>query len=237
MELCAAILAGGLGTRLRPVVSDRPKVLAQVAGRPFLACLLDQLADAGVPRAVLCTGYLAGMISDEFGDRYRGIELAYSVEESPLGTGGALAHAACLLEGELLLVLNGDSYCHCPLEEFAARRAQSRARAGMVLARVDDVSRFGAVATGPDSLVRSFAEKGGENGPGWINAGIYLLQKRTLDEIPRGREVSLEREILPALLPGGVYGYHCGGAFIDIGIPDEFKRSQSLFRGATKGTP
>ena len=154
MELCAAILAGGLGTRLRSVVSDRPKVMALVAGRPFLAHLLDQLADSGIKRAVLCTGYLAGMIRDDFGDRFRGMELVYSVEHSPLGTGGALAHAAGLLCGEMLLVLNGDSYCQCRLSDFLAGHSASRAHAGMALTRVDDVARYGAVLTDEASLVR-----------------------------------------------------------------------------------
>ncbi|WP_136514970.1 nucleotidyltransferase family protein [Geomonas edaphica] len=235
MDLCAAILAGGLGTRLRSVVSDRPKVLAQVAGQPFLAHLLDQLYEAGVTRAVLCTGYMAGMISDEFGDRYRGISLTYSVETSPLGTGGALANAAPLLSGDMLLVLNGDSYCHCPIEEFAMRQKQSKAPAGMALARVEDVGRYGAVITGSDFLVKSFTEKGGDGGPGWINAGIYLLPRTVLDVIPRGHSVSLEREIFPRIVAQGLYGYRCTGPFIDIGIPEDLVRSQTLLGDRMKG--
>lgn len=237
MVICAAILAGGLGTRLRSAVSDRPKVLAEVAGRPFLAHLLDQLDASGIGKAVLCTGYLAPMIQAEFGERYRGIELAYSVEDSPLGTGGALANAATRLPGKKLLVLNGDSYCDCRLSDFVAGVADSGAYAGMALARVEEVSRFGAVLTDEASFVRSFVEKGGESGPGWINAGVYLLPGEFLMEIPRGREVSLEREMFPMLLSRGLHGYRCTGTFIDIGIPEELERSQSLFDSHRKGTP
>lgn len=237
MELTAAILAGGLGTRLRAVVSDRPKVMAPVAGRPFLAHLLDQLSAAGFRKAVLCTGYLAPMIEEEFGERYRGIELAYSIETSPLGTGGALANAAPHLSGDMLLVLNGDSYCDCRLAEFVVRQAGSGCYAGIALTHVEDVSRFGAVLTDTSQRVESFVEKGGGSGPGWINAGIYLLPRSFICGIPTERAVSLEKEMFPELLRRGLYGYRCEGEFVDIGIPEELKRSQTLFQRRKKGTP
>jgi D-glycero-alpha-D-manno-heptose 1-phosphate guanylyltransferase len=236
MTTCAAILAGGLGTRLRSVVADRPKVMALVAGRPFITHLLDQLAEAGIKKTVLCTGYLAGMIRDELGDSFRGMELDYSVEASPLGTGGALRLAAGQLSGEQLLVLNGDSYCECRLAEFGAGHRASEAYAALALAQVPDVSRFGSVVTGAASLVESFREKGGDSGPGWINAGIYLLPMDLVREIPPEREVSLEREIFPDLLARGLYGHHCTGQFIDIGIPMEYQRSQLLFSEKTRGS-
>lgn len=237
MVECAALLAGGLGTRLRSVVSDRPKVMALVAGRPFVTHLLDQLAESGIRKVVLCTGYMADMIRNELGDEYRGMELVYSVEDTPLGTGGALQNAVRLLSGDKILVLNGDSYCQCNLASFITAHAASTAPAGMVLARVDDVSRFGAVLTSNDSLVGSFNEKGEKSGPGWINAGIYLLPKRLIQEIAPGQQVSLEREVFPAHLTEGIYGYPCSGLFIDIGIPEEYQRAQSLFSQVTKGNP
>ena len=237
MAHCAAILAGGLGTRLRSVVSDRPKVMAQVAGRPFITHLLDQLAEAGIRKTVLCTGYLAAMIRDELGDAYRGMELAYSVEPAPLGTGGALCHAAGQLSGETLLVLNGDSYCCCRLADFRASHSASGACAAMALTQVDDVARFGAVLTGEASRVESFLEKGGQKGPGWINAGIYLLPRTVIQEMVPDREFSLERELFPALIAQGLYGYRCAGPFIDIGIPEEYERSQRLFLEQTRGNP
>lgn len=229
MKLCAAILAGGLGTRLRPVVNDRPKVMAMVAGRPFLTRLLDQLAEAGIQKTVLCTGYMADSIRKELGERYQDIELVYSVEESPLGTGGALRQACELLPGETILVMNGDSYCHCNLAEFIAGKTESGASAGMVLARVDDVARFGAVQTNSESRVESFIEKGAQTGPGWINAGIYLLPVSRIRELPPGRTVSLEREVMPLIIADGLYGHQCSGSFIDIGIPDEYQRAQMFF--------
>lgn len=235
MPHCAAILAGGLGTRLRPVVSDRPKVMAVVAGRPFLTRLLDQLAESGIRRTVLCTGYMGDMIRRGLGDRYRDMELVYAVEDTPLGTGGALRNAAGLVSGELLLVLNGDSYCHCDLADFIAGHAASGVDAGMVLARVDDAARFGAVRVNAESLVESFIEKGAQTGPGWINAGVYLLPTALIREIPAGQVVSLEREVIPHIIAGGLYGYRCSGSFIDIGIPDEYRRAELFFSEELKG--
>lgn len=234
---CAVILSGGLGTRLRSVVSDRPKVMALVAGRPFLTHLLDQLVDSGIRRVVLCTGYMADAVRDQLEDEYRGMELAYSAEEAPLGTGGALLNAADLLSGEMLLVMNGDSYCHCDISGFIISQAASGAYAGMVLAQVDDVARFGAVLTNNDSIVESFIEKGGQAGPGWINAGIYLLPADLVHKIAPDRQVSLEREVFPLLIAKGLFGYHCTGAFIDIGVPEEYQRSQIFFSKLTKGKP
>lgn len=235
MRLCAAILAGGLGTRLRAVVADRPKVMALVAGRPFITHLLDQLADSGINQVVLCTGFLAEIVQSELGDSYRGMQLIYSVEPTPLGTGGALRHATGLLTGGTVLVLNGDSYCHCSIGAFVAGWLASEARAAMALVRVDDVSRFGAVLTNDASLVESFIEKGREAGPGFINAGLYLLPTDLIRGIEADSPVSLEREVIPRLVVEGLFGYHCPGPFIDIGIPEEYERSQQFFAGDMKG--
>ncbi len=225
----AAILAGGLGTRLRSVVSDRPKVMATVAGRPFITHLLDQLVESGIRKTVLCTGYMAAMIQEELGYNYCGMELSYSIEDIPLGTGGALRNAVGMVSGDMLLVLNGDSYCRCDIADFIVRQAASGACAGMVLARVEDVSRFGTVQTNEASRVESFIEKGGEAGPGWINAGIYLLPIAKISAIPENCSVSLERELIPSLIANGIYGHQCAGSFIDIGIPEEYQRSQLFF--------
>lgn len=233
----AAILAGGFGTRLRSVVSHRPKVMALVAGRPFLTHLLDQLVDLGIGKVILCTGYMAELIQEELGSCYRGIEIVYSVEKTPLGTGGALRNAAPLFSGNTLLVLNGDSYCHCDIAGFFAAQSAGSASAGIVLAQVDDVARFGAVQVNAESRVQSFVEKGVQTGKGLINAGIYLLPTARIMEIAPDMPVSLEREVIPRLIADGIYGYQCSGAFIDIGIPEEYERAQLLFSNKMKGKP
>lgn len=224
----AAVLAGGLGTRLRSVVADRPKVLAPVAGRPYLAHLLDQLAAAGADDVVLLTGYGADQVRAAFGDAYRGMALRYSVEPEPLGTGGAVRHAADLFTRDAVLLLNGDSFCAVDLAELVVA-AQRAGQVGVALAHVDDVGRYGAVEIGPAGRVTAFTEKGGATGEGWINAGIYLIPRDRLADIPAGRAVSLEREVLPRWVADpGIRGVP-GGRFIDIGTPESFAAAEAFF--------
>ncbi len=225
----AAILAGGLGTRLRATVADRPKVLATVGGRPFLAYLLDQFAAAGLRRVVLCTGYLGDRVEEAFGKTYKGLELKYSREDTPLGTAGGLRLAAPLFEGDMVLVANGDSFCQVDLNAFVSWHVARRARGSLVLARVPNTSRFGRVDLGADETVLGFAEKEGSSGPGWINAGLYLLSKPLILQLPKGSVMSLEREVFPRWFGSGFHGYRSGARFIDIGTPDSYRESERFF--------
>src|SRR5579884_2743856 len=168
-EVTAAILAGGLGTRLRSRIADRPKVLAPVHGRPYLTYLLDQLADAGLRSVVLLTGYLAGQIRSAFGDSYAGLRLTYSSEPSPLGTAGALRQALPHLLSSTILLLNGDSFCEAPLDDFHDFHSYRSADISLVLTRLEDGSRYGRVKLAPNSRVLCFEEKTQAGGPGWIN--------------------------------------------------------------------
>ncbi len=232
----AAILAGGLGTRLRDAVADRPKVLAPVAGRPFLAYLLDFLAAASVRRIVLLIGFRSDQVRSAFGDRRDEMTLAYSEEPSPLGTGGALRAAMDLIDSETILLLNGDSYCRLSLASFAAFHRRRGAEASLALARVDDAGRFGRVATAPDGRVTAFAEKEAGGGSGWINAGVYLFQRSLLEEIPTSRPVSLEREMLPAWIEKrAVYGRRSRGPFLDIGTPESYAAAADFLATAAVG--
>lgn len=219
----AAVLAGGLGTRLRSVVADRPKVLAPVAGRPFLSHLLDQLARAGVRETILLVGHGADQVRAEFGGAFGSMHLAYSAEPEPLGTGGAIRLALPHLTGKTILLLNGDSYCDVSVETFLAFHCAHAAGASLTLAHVEDASRFGRVRLGGDHRITRFEEKEPTLTPGWINAGIYLFERQLLEAIPGGRAVSLEREVFPAWVAAGmVYGFTGGGRFIDIGVPESY---------------
>lgn len=233
-QATAAILAGGLGTRLRSAVADRPKVLAEVQGRPFLAYLLEQLEAAGVREAVLCTGYLGQRIRDLFGDTYQGLRLVYSQEGSPLGTGGALRSALDLLRSDTLLVMNGDSYCEVDLRPLWTWHKDKRAEATLVLAEVADAQRYGRVFVDAAGRVLSFEEKGPLGGRGWISAGIYIFGRRTLEGIPANGMVSLEREVFSAWVGHGLYGYRSSGRFLDIGTPEDYANAQEFlwFRSA-----
>jgi D-glycero-alpha-D-manno-heptose 1-phosphate guanylyltransferase len=227
--ITAAILSGGLGTRLREAVADKPKVLAGVCGRPFLTYLLDRLVDAGIRRVVLCTGYLAELVTRALGDRYRGIELFYSKESSPLGTGGALRLALPMLDSDPILVMNGDSFCDADLSMFAKQHNTTAAKATLVLATVTDIGRYGSVSLSPDNTVRLFEEKGSRQGNGLINAGIYLMTRSVIETIPIGTNVSLERDVFPSLVGHGLYGFPHHGSFIDIGIPADLYAAANLF--------
>lgn len=228
--MTAVILAGGLGTRLLTVVADRPKVLAEVNGRPFLCYLLDKLTAAGFQRIILCTGYMAETVSRILGSRYGDAELHYSVEIEPLGTGGALRLALPLVFSDPVLVLNGDSFCDLDLCRFAEEHGRHDALASMALAEVADVSRYGAVDIASDGTLTAFEEKGQRSGLGRINAGIYLLARPVLEAIPAGTSYSLERDLFPGLIGNGLYGYAQPCRFIDIGIPDDYQAATAFFK-------
>lgn len=231
-EVTAVILAGGLGMRFRPVMADRAKALAPVRGRPFLAYLLEQLAAAKVAHVILCTGYMGDQVKREFGDTYKGLQLFYSHEMSPLGTGGALRLALPLLKSDPILVMNGDSYCTEDLTSFWKWHFERSAQVSILLARGADTMRFGKVEVGPEGLVSSFEEKGGI-GPGWINAGIYIIPRFLVQTIPPGQMISLEREVFPTWIGGALYGYQSKAHFLDIGTPEAYAAAEQFF--ATNG--
>lgn len=224
----AIVLVGGFGTRLRAVVSDVPKPLAPVAGRPFLAWLLDRLAENGMRHVVLAAGYLAEHVVASVGREWRGMSVDYSVEAAPLGTGGAVRQACSLLQGSAAHVLNGDTFlCY---DMHALERATCRAEAdlGMALARVDDVARYGAVVC-EGARIDGFREKG-ENGPGYINAGSYFLTPAAIRMLPAEQAFSFETRVLaPLTAAGRVCGFEATSGFIDIGVPEDYERAQSLF--------
>lgn len=224
----AMVLCGGLGTRLRSVLNDRPKSMAPVAGRPFLELILRQLHEQGIREVILGTGYRAEQIEQYFQTGADlGLSIQYSREEEPLGTGGALKLAEKLLS-DPVVVVNGDSYVEWNLGEAVALQAQRGAQAVIVLQAVSDVSRYGSVTINDGGRIMEFVEKRTRTGSGLINAGVYLLQKKILAELPAGSAVSLEREVFPRLLGKAMYGVLSRGIFVDIGIPEDLARAQTL---------
>jgi NDP-sugar pyrophosphorylase family protein len=228
-DLSVAVLAGGFGTRLLPVVSDRPKALAEIHGRPFLAYLLDQLSSAGSSRVVLCTGHRGEQIEQAFGERYRSLEISYSREMRPLGTGGAVRLALPYLPSDPVLVMNGDSFCGTDLRSFWDWHYTRGCQATMLLAEVPNTQRYGSVKTSADGAVTEFVEKK-HGGPGSINAGVYLLSRQVIDSIPEDTAVSLEHDIFPGLMSHGLYGYQERGRFLDIGTPEDFAAAEQFLQ-------
>jgi len=231
-KITATILAGGLGTRLRLVVSGQPKVLAKVNGRPFMTYLLDQLSQAGVKKVVLCTGYLGEQVEAAFGKSYNGLSLSYSQEQSALGTGGALRIALPLLKSEPVLVLNGDSFCQANFVDFLNQHITRKATASLLLTEVPDIGRYGSVQLSIDEKIISFEEKGKNTGAGLINAGVYLFNQTFLESIPKNTNVSLEHEMFPSWINKGLYGFRSKGNFIDIGIPQDYAAAGSFFKNS-----
>jgi D-glycero-alpha-D-manno-heptose 1-phosphate guanylyltransferase len=228
-ESSAIILAGGLGTRLRAAVADRPKVMALVRGRPFLTFLLEQVTAAGFRHAVLCTGYKADIIENEIGQQYGKLKISYSRETEPLGTGGAIREAFKQAKGTLALAMNGDSICQADIPKFWAWHHSKHAAASLILTQVDDVSRYGHVETDEDDRVRTFHEKSSAPpAPGWINAGIYVLPRSLIETLPVTGAVSIEKQGFPAWLPKGIHGYRSAGRFIDIGTPESYAEAERV---------
>jgi NDP-sugar pyrophosphorylase family protein len=202
--------------------------MALISGTPFLQLLLDRVRSQGVGDVILGTGYMAEKIESYFASgRKLAMRIHYSREDEPLGTGGALKLAEPLIS-DPVLVLNGDSYVEWSLVQMLELLKAKDADMVVVLQAVADVTRYGSVAVGQDGRITQFLEKGVRDGPGLINAGVYLLRKQIVRDLPAGTAISLERDLFPRLLDRRVYGLVCTGLFIDIGIPDDFKRAQTL---------
>jgi D-glycero-alpha-D-manno-heptose 1-phosphate guanylyltransferase len=225
----AVVLAGGFGTRLRQVVPDLPKPMAPVAGRPFLEILLTTLARKGFQRVVLSLGYMADKIVSHFGQEFAGMDLVYEIERTPLGTGGAVRQSLERCLDDHVFVFNGDTYVDVEVAELEARwRTQG---VPIIVARnVTDTARFGRLDIA-DGRVLGFADKG-TGGPGLINAGCYVLPKSILAAFPRGKLFSLETDFLASALSQRRFDlFVTSGRFIDIGVPEDFKRAQTELSG------
>jgi D-glycero-alpha-D-manno-heptose 1-phosphate guanylyltransferase len=226
-NLKAIVLAGGLGTRLKHLTTDTPKPMVDIAGRPFLEYLLDSLESQGVSNVVLAVSYLNEKIIGHFGSSYRGMELNYSVEETPLGTGGAIRQAldqhAALFDQELF-VLNGDTFVDFNLEEMRVKKHQTEARFVMLTKHMDDTGRYGRIEV-KGERVTTFQEKQ-SGSSGFINAGVYLFDVGLLDDFATGSAFSFEKDILEkyssTICP---VAFVTSGHFIDIGIPEDYQRA------------
>lgn len=227
------ILTGGLGTRLRSVVSDRPKTMALINDRPFLDLLISHLQAAGLERFILCVGYMAEFIIDYYnGAHCPTRELLISREPCESGTAGAVKHAEPLIRGDSFLVLNGDSFCPVDLRSFTESHREKKAFASMVLSRVDAAKSYGTVTLGQDNRIMQFREKS-VSGQAWINAGIYMFSRDVLSVIPDGRCCSLERDIFPDLVKKRFFGFVTQEAVLDIGTPDRYSAAQHALMQAT----
>jgi mannose-1-phosphate guanylyltransferase len=231
----AVILVGGKGTRLRPLTLSAPKPMLPTAGLPFLTHLLSRIAAAGIEHVILGTSYRAEVFEAEFGDGSKlGLQIEYVTEPNPLGTGGGIANVAPKLRHDTAMVFNGDVLSGADLGALLEFHHTKQADVTLHLVRVGDPRAFGCVPTDEDDRVVAFLEKTEDPPTDQINAGCYVFQREVIDRIPRGREVSVEREVFPALLADAlkVVGYVDATYWRDMGTPEDFVRgSADLVRG------
>ena len=231
----AVVLVGGKGTRLRPLTLALPKPMLPTAGLPFLTHLLSRIAEAGIDHVILGTSYQPGTFEAEFGDGSKlGLQIDYVTEEQPLGTGGGIANVAPMLRNDTVMVFNGDVLSGVDLGAMLNAHHERNADVTLHLVRVSDPRAFGSVPTDADGNVLAFLEKTEDPPTDQINAGCYIFKRGIVDRIPGGRNVSVEREVFPALLAAGakVCGFVDSGYWRDMGTPEDFVHgSADLVRG------
>ena len=229
----AIILAGGMGIRLQSVVPDIPKPMAPVNGKPFLSYLADYLCDWGVTRIILSVGYRYQDILSFFGERYRGVDLIYSIEDEPLGTGGGILGAMEHATMDNVLVLNGDSMYRIGLDLFEDFHRSRNSLLSMALRFQEETGRYGLVEMDVQQRITGFTEKGRGGAGGWINGGIYLINTAFYRQNSPCQRFSLETELLPGCIRSHrLFGYKTEGYFIDIGTPESYIRAQHEFEGS-----
>ncbi|MFI5134767.1 MAG: HAD-IIIA family hydrolase [Chitinophagales bacterium] len=223
----AIVLAGGFGTRLQSVVKDIPKPMADVAGKPFLQYLLDEISRQNISNVILSVGYKWEVIKNYFGDDYSRIKIEYSVEEEPLGTGGAILKAVHHSDAEEFFIFNGDTLFNIDLENFSRLHHKSDSLLSIALKRMENFDRYGVVRTNSANRIISFEEKKFYE-EGNINAGVYLLNRKLFDRLSFPEKFSFEKDLMQKYCSEmKFYGFPFNDYFIDIGIPEDYSRAQN----------
>ncbi len=226
----AVILCGGRGERLKRIVKDRPKPMADINGRPFLDMVIDHLSDYGFKRVVLCLGYKADVIRKYYSGRHSKIEILFSAEAFPLGTAGAIKNAEALIGSDPFLVMNGDSYCSINLQRFIDFHIKKKNVLSMALTRSVENEDCGFVRLDRSRKITSFNEKNRTDKDRYVNTGIYLFSKKALKLIPPGKKISLEYEVIPKILNKKIYGFVTDERLTDIGTPGRYRKAKICFK-------
>jgi len=218
----AIILAGGLGTRLQSVVSDIPKPMAPIGDKPFLVYILEYLKRNGIKKVILSVGYKWEVIQKYFGSEYKGIKLVYSVEDEPLGTGGAIKQALSYVDSKEIYIINGDTFFNVDLSEFSL---ENGSMLQLALKTMSDFDRYGYVESDASGYITAFREKGYRK-KGDINGGIYLANKNLFDNFKLNERFSFEEFMQENFKTIKVTARVFNNYFIDIGIPEDYKKAQ-----------
>lgn len=228
------ILCGGLGSRLRGIIDDRPKPMAEINQQPFLDILIDYFRMFGPRRFVLCTGYMSGVIQDYYSHKKNSFELVISNEQRPLGTAGSIKNAQKFIKSEPFFVANGDSFCPVDLAEFYNFHLSKQALLSMAVVESEKTADSGLVTLDGLQRIISFEEKKQKEGTSYTNAGIYLFQKNILSFIPENTKYSLEYDLFPRLTGQGSFAFITCEQLIDIGTPERYERAKEYLVGSAK---
>ncbi len=228
----AIILAGGMGTRLKTIISDLPKPMAPIMNVPFLTYQLNYLKHFGIKKVIFSVGYLSEKIIAHYNQSFENISIEYSIEKNPLGTGGGIRMAMSNLNEDLVLILNGDSFFDLNLEQFYNLHLEQKAEFSLALRYVNNSERYGNIEFNSTHQITSFIEKNQLNQSGYINAGVYILSKKLyLQNTKPDINFSIEKDFFEKQLNQLIIkGFEFKDYFIDIGIPEDYLKAQDDFK-------
>jgi len=227
----AILLAGGLGTRLQAVVPELPKPMAPVNGRPFIEYVLDHLIANNVRRFILSVGYKHQAFVSHFADDYKNCQILFSVENEPLGTGGAIKKAMEYAENEDVLVLNADTFFRVDISSFGSVYNKAFPDIAVALRQMNDVGRYGCVQVNENMQITGFAEKNESSGSGFINGGMYIMKKNIFNALQLPDKFSIEKDFLEKYYNRLIMrAFPSNAFFLDIGIPEDYEKAQHAFK-------
>ncbi len=227
-EIDSIILCGGLGKRLESIAGSKPKAMLEINQKPFLDILIEFLIKSGCKRTILCIGHLGETIKSYYGQRQLSIEIIFSEEKEPLGTGGAIKNAKELIKSDTFLAMNGDSFCNVGLDKFFDFHIEKNALLSLVLAKSDSVSDYAKVELEDSGRITSFQEKPDISGVALINAGIYLMKREIFSHMPENNSFSLEKDVFPQVLNLECHGFLSSSPCIDIGTPQRYENAKKV---------
>jgi D-glycero-alpha-D-manno-heptose 1-phosphate guanylyltransferase len=226
----AIILAGGMGKRLRNVVSDLPKPMADINGIPFLEYLIKYLASYNIKKIIMSVGYKSEIIKNYFGEKFNDTEISYALEKMPLGTGGGIALAMQKAQTNDVFVLNGDTFFNISLTNLARFHAEKNASLTVALRKMENASRYGSIVINKSNRIEAFIEKNKKMDEALINGGIYILNKSVFLNYDMPEKFSFEKDFLQKYFKNeNFFGLEFNDYFIDIGIPSSYRQAQSDF--------
>ncbi|MCF8423380.1 MAG: nucleotidyltransferase family protein [Bacteroidia bacterium] len=227
----AIILAGGFGTRLQAVVKDVPKPMAPINNEPFLNYIFPYLKHYNIEHVVLSTGYLSEKISEYYKNEYKGIKISYTKEVNPLGTGGGIRLALEKCFTDNVLVLNGDSFFDVDLNSYYKQHSILKSNCSLALRSINNAARYGTIKLDDTFVIKAFKEKDNVELPGLINGGVYILNRELfLNETEENITFSIEKDFFEKRIDQlKILGFEYQGYFIDIGIPEDYKKAQIDF--------